>query len=348
MSVITMTAFGRMGRFGNQIFQYMFLHTYAKMYGCEVQIPRWCGHQLWGHTDPPITRALPAYHERLNGEAKLMANQMPPEDDEAVDKNWFGYAQYHTSRYAPHKEFIRSLFQPTEYALERVGKAAETLKSLGTKRIGIHIRRGDYGRLKYHRTPIEWYIRLLHALWPTLHDPVLFIASQNPGLVDEFVQYDPVTAGELGVQPLGESQADYRDLPENIKRQHKSLDPFPEWYLLSQCDYILAPVSSYSFTAAMMNPDLKRFYRSNVGKQGFEQLDVWNTDSLLTGNICETYRHIPGMCLEHNPPHYWRCSECEGSRVNASGRTCKSCSGIGTVGKPPEEWAKKWQGIKEW
>jgi len=56
--LITMSKFGRFGRFGNQIFEYMFLKTYAKKHGLEVQIPPWVGNYLFGTDDPPTTLVL--------------------------------------------------------------------------------------------------------------------------------------------------------------------------------------------------------------------------------------------------------------------------------------------------
>jgi len=334
---------GRHGRFGNQIFQYMFLHVYAKRHNLDVQIPPWCGQHLWGTTDPPVTANLPTYHERnANGG---MSEQFPPINDEAVNRDWAGYGQFHMSWYRDEQDFIRSLFTPTAASLARVSSPLATLKSLGNTLVGMHIRRGDYGRLLYHRTPIHWYHQLLHQIWPSLNNPVLFVASQNPGLVNEFVSYDPVTSAELGVTPLVDPQRGYCDLAENIQNKTRSIDPWPDWYLLSQCDVIIMPVTSYSYSASLMNPSLKAAYRSSVVEMGFESIDVWDTTPMVKQRA-ENYRHVPGLVLDHNPPHYWRCPGCNGMQVLNTGKPCRQCNGIGTVPAPPSQWANKWKGIK--
>ena len=163
----------------------MFLHVYAKRYNLNVQIPAWCGQHLWNTKDAPISSEMPTYHEK-NADGG-MSEQYPPSGNEVVDRDWSGYGQFHLSWYRDERDFIRSLFVPSGDAISRVAPSFATLKSLGNTIVGMHIRRGDSGRLLYHRTPIDWYHRLLHEIWPTLDAPVLFVASQNSGLVNEFV-----------------------------------------------------------------------------------------------------------------------------------------------------------------
>jgi hypothetical protein len=181
-------------------------------------------------------------------------------------------------------------------------------------------------------------------LWPTLDDPVLFVASENGGLVNEFSSYDPVTSDELGVVPLETPQAGYQDLPESVSRKHRSIDPWPDWYLLSQCDVLIMPVTTYAYSAALMNPRLQSAYRSSLNAMGFEPIDVWN-DTPLVLQLAEEFRHVPGMVLDHNPPHYFRCPSCRGFQV-VDGAPCRACNGVGTVNAPPAWWLERWKGIK--
>ena len=62
-NIITMTKLGQMGRFGNQVFQYMFLKTYARRHGLKVQVPKWIGNDLFGTTDPVPTQQFPEFQE---------------------------------------------------------------------------------------------------------------------------------------------------------------------------------------------------------------------------------------------------------------------------------------------
>src|SRR5678815_5449560 len=56
--ILTMTALGRLGRFGNQIFQYAFLKICARTSGASVQTQPWVGQALFGQNDPPVSVSL--------------------------------------------------------------------------------------------------------------------------------------------------------------------------------------------------------------------------------------------------------------------------------------------------
>jgi hypothetical protein len=61
---LTMSSLGRLGRFGNQIFQYAFLRICANESGARVECPPWIGQKLFGHADAPISRCLRPAIER--------------------------------------------------------------------------------------------------------------------------------------------------------------------------------------------------------------------------------------------------------------------------------------------
>lgn len=61
--VIQCSCLGRMGRFGNQLFQYAFARSYAESHGCELQTHPWIGQVLFqGINDPLIASPLPKTH----------------------------------------------------------------------------------------------------------------------------------------------------------------------------------------------------------------------------------------------------------------------------------------------
>lgn len=58
--IIQFTSLGHFGRFGNQIFQYIFARTYAERYGAILEIPNWIGQKIFKnveHVEP--TKQLP-------------------------------------------------------------------------------------------------------------------------------------------------------------------------------------------------------------------------------------------------------------------------------------------------
>jgi len=316
--VITMSKFGRHGRWGNQIMQYAFLKVYAKMHDLEVQIPPWYGNVVFGASDPPVTAKLPIFEERMRPTEPWRLDaprrpggpwteQLPPIGDEAADRDWHGYGQYHTSWYEPHKEYVQSLFQPTAETRERMEPAVRKLaarKLAGSMTvIGIHYRLTDNGHVIFWNTPAQWYHRLLGRLLPTLDRPTVFVASDDKRTAArEFARYDPVFVTDL--MPLGTPVTDYCYLSKESQLCPENADFYPEWHLLRHCcDIILAggPVT-YSFTAAWLSDRCRQFWRSDLPRRGFVLEAPWWTVP-MTHTRCELYPDVPGLTVEKNP--YW-------------------------------------------
>lgn len=296
MSVVQMTNFGQMGRWGNQIFQYAFLNLYAERYGATVEIPAWAGDAIYGVPRQSPTEKLPLYYNR-KGERHY---EYPPIGNEVVDHDYCGYGQFHTSWYALHKDKFRSYFQPNQSIVRRLAPALSRLQRHNTT-VGLHIRRGDYGRSIFYITLIAWYLQLLSHIWPLLNDPILFIATEDLSLTTEFNAYLPVTTQSLGVDLNSAPLMHYNYLPHDLQTHELvQMDFFPDFYFLSHCDIVIAPNSTFSFAAAMMNPHLQKFYRSELETQRFVELDVWNSRPLTHVNVNE-FPEVPGVRLDSNP-----------------------------------------------
>ncbi len=294
---ITMSRLGGHGRFANSLFQYAFLHVYAKQHNLTVQNAAWVGEQLFNIPPAPITTKLTNYYEPL----KPTGQPEGPPDDNAIDHDVHGYFQYHMSYYRPYREFVQGLFRPRENVLDRMAPAVQRFDALGKTRVGVHLRRGDYGQLMFYLTPVQWYLDWLKEYWPTLDNPVLFVASEDRALVDEFADYNPQTAESLGIDLQAKPLPTYDYLKHDLQNpQPHLLDFFPDWFLLTQCEYVLMPNSTFSFTAAMLSKRLRHCWRSNLPTQRFEEIDVWDTVP-MTQDMAEDYKHIPGVCLEKNP-----------------------------------------------
>lgn len=258
--VITMSTLGRNGRFANQIFQYAFLKIYAKEHNLRVETPSWIGQYLFGCQDPVISRQLPVVQEPTNDLASaVIANT------EKVFKNvdFWGYFQYRTKYYEPHKEFFRSLFNAIPEVETKMAAALARLRSKGKTVVGLHLRRGDYGYKCFFIAPSEWYKEWLEGLWETLEEPVLFIASDEPEkTIGDFAEYNPITAKDLDIE-----------LPQ--------ADFYPDFYLLSQCDIVAISNSSFSFAACMLNERGKFFFRPHLKAKKLIPFDPWNSNPIL-------------------------------------------------------------------
>ena len=104
-----------------------------------------------------------------------------------------------------------------------------------------------------------------------LKGKTLFVASEDPAAVRRFRRYQPITAHDVGLAGT------FTD----------------DWRMLRQCDIILMPNSTFSFTAAMANPHLKQTWRASLPEGRFVQIDPWNTTPLLYERA-ENYRHHLG------------------------------------------------------
>ncbi len=296
MRYITMSKLGHWGRFANQVFQKMFLECYARQHDLVVQNAPWVGEQLFQIDPAPVTERLPVFLERL----KETGQPYGPPCDEAIGCDFRGYAQYHTAYYRPHEAAVRQLFQLRPEVRQRMAPAVDRLQSLGNVRVGIHLRRGDYGRVIHYITPVQWYLDWLEKNWSDLNNPVLFVASEDRALADEFAAYNPQTAESLGVDLQAEPMPTATYLDYDLANPEPHLfDFFPDWHLLTQCELLLIPNSTFSFAAAMLSERLRHCFRSDLPTQEFAEIDPWNTTP-LTYDLAEDWKHVPGVCLEEN------------------------------------------------
>jgi hypothetical protein len=248
------------GRFGNEFFWYIFGKTYGRRHGLEFHSNPWVGNALFGASDPPITEQLPYLCEP--SEHGVDDTVIPHAPAPFANVDFVGYFQYHTSYYAPDRDYIQSLVEPHPDLEARLAPAWAGVRRRGRTAVGIHLRRGDYGFLYFYRTPTRWYLDCLERIWPELDEPFLYIASDEiDSVIGEFAEYAPVSAASLG-PPLAEHDF-YRD-----------------FYALQHCDVLLIPNSTFSFAAAMANRGLKAAYRSVLPSRGFEPFDPWNSKPL--------------------------------------------------------------------
>jgi hypothetical protein len=256
-----MSTLGKNGRFGNQLFQYAFLKTYALRFQCMVQTPVWIGQHLFGLRDYPSLIPLP----EVKQVSEILALDPIPHVP-IVNVDFRGYFQYHTSYYVPFKAYIRSLFKPIYPLQALMNEGVRRLRSRGNTVVAFHFRRGDYENYDdkiFFIAPTSWYKKWLEENWSKLNNPVLFIASDEPEKVlGDFQEYHPVTSNELGISlPI----APY----------------YPDFYFLSQSDIVLISNSTFSFAACMLNERGQLFLRPYKDLAQMIPFDPWNSEPLL-------------------------------------------------------------------
>jgi hypothetical protein len=259
--LITMSTLGQRGRFGNQIFQYAFLKIYAKKHELGVETPEWIGRYLFGHNDPLLSKQLPMFFSKEASQSP--SDCLLTKKEVFKDVDFVGFFIYHTKYYVNYKDYFCSLFQPVLEVEARMVAAVNHLRSQGQTVVGLHLRRGDFGRGHFFVAPSQWYKEWLTGLWETLDEPVLFIASDEPEeVLDDFAEYHPITVKELGVE-----------IPE--------AEFYPDFYILSQCDVVAISNSSFSFTACMLNERCNFFFRPDLTTQKLIPFEPWNSEPIL-------------------------------------------------------------------
>lgn len=298
-----MSSLGRSGQWGNQVTQYAYIRTCALRYGCIHQVPPWAGQYFFGHQDPKIDRRLPFCQEHYGDteHQRCFGYPTPLTEEEVVSHDWTGWGQYHTSWYAPDREFLLGLYQTIPPELHRVKPVMDALRSNGSTVVALHIRRSDAGRMIFFLTPVTWYLRWLRENWGRLHKPILYIAHEDESLVDYFREYDPWTMERIGIVP--------RTTPPNYTYPYgkdyttlRQLDFFPDWYVMQQADIVVGSDSTFSFTAAWLSRQNKEYWRARLSTQRFELVDPWNGDFSWREHL-DDYPGIPGTQLDDNPTY---------------------------------------------
>lgn len=276
--VITMSSLKNhiLGRFGNNLLQYVYLKTYAKLYNLRVETPEWIGQYLFGHNDPPIARELPQVSQFAEG-SHLVYNGLTPQATAPFrNVDLYALVQFSPTYYTAlnQKEYYKSLFQPTPVVESRVSPLLNKLQSLGRTIVGIHLRRGDYvdnaqhiqeemGWYHLYAAPSEWYLEWLRGMWSTLDRPVLFIASDDiDNVIGDFAEYNPVTSKSLGA-----------NFPE--------AEFYPDFYLLSKCDILAISNSTFSFMASVLNEDGRCFMRPHLPTKKLISFVPWKSFPIL-------------------------------------------------------------------
>ncbi len=248
--------------YGNELFQYAALKIYAKERGCTVEIPEnWIGRELFEGCDDPVLSKSPRPH------VDLTSNKIPIWSNGSLlkpDCDIYGYFQYHTSHYAPHKDYFKSLFVPKQKILDQ-------LPPIPTDRplICIHIRRGDYCNPPNRVAPNKWYVDWLDKNLAKFDNPTIYLASDDmETVIPDFEKFSPVMC----------------------RPSNEAMDMFVDHYVMQHADVLLASNSTFSFTAAMLNkncdvvgygggvPDF--FWRPDYQKKELVPFLPWHSDPI--------------------------------------------------------------------
>lgn len=252
--VITFRKLGKLGRLGNQMFQYAGSRLYAELNGFDWAFPPWIGDRLF---------AIPSKHLELRHfflptvQLEDMRSTSWPErflhplglwQRSAMSKLYahprdsislYGYLQDETSldKLREYRNRVRSWFR----FRPEIDAAFRRITEQYYPWIAAHVRRGDLVKRNLI-VPIERYLELLPAVIGSRN---LFVASDSPDAVNAFTEYHPIRP----VNPLPE-------LPSFV---------FDFW-MLKESEVMLAGGSTFAWWAAYLGngayyaPSLTHFW----------------------------------------------------------------------------------------
>jgi FkbM family methyltransferase len=255
---VTMSGLGEVGRFGNQLLQYAYLRLYAEAAGCDIETNDWIGRDLFGLSDPFISKVLPRLEEKSFDSAGAIAPGARPR----TDVDLAGYFAFATNKYAHRKERFRELFQLQGPARAAVDKAWHEIAGDRRSVIAIHVRRSDFGYGRFWIAPLEWYHVWLGRNWSRWHNPVLYIATDDPSIVTAFGQYSTLSAENFPAFP--------RDLAFVL-----------DFFVMARANTLAIANSTFSFVAAMLNAQAEGFWRPDAARRELTNFEPWASMPLL-------------------------------------------------------------------
>lgn len=258
---ITMSSLGSNGRFGNQLFQYAFMKFYSLRHGLKMAVPDWSGRKLFGLKDPSSDRlALPelAFNGFSDADTALWDAADPP-----LDVDFFGYFQEIPSCWQMHRSLLKTLFALPARESKALDQWCAEITGNGRRElIAIHVRRQDYLQFdlpQFQIIPEQWYVDWLRDLWPTLSNPVLFVATDEPDtVIAHFAEFSPKSLADLPRSRLPDHVLDFE--------------------MLRRADYLAICNSSFSRMAAILAKETQYCFLSSSTERRIVPYEPWSDD----------------------------------------------------------------------
>ncbi|MBE7520875.1 MAG: DUF563 domain-containing protein [Burkholderiales bacterium] len=258
---VTVSTLGINGRFANQLFQYAYAKLYALRHGLAAAFPAWEGEALYALDDPRCT-GEPLERWSFAGfsddDRKLWDWANPP-----ADLDLEGYFQETPACWRQHRPLLRRMFRLAGRRHEAIDAWRRRVTDDGRRTlVAVHVRRGDYRRLQhqlpyFRLVPEAWYVEWLHSIWPTLRDPLLFVATDEPDAVGPaFREFESVAA---------EFDEPAAALPEHVR----------DFEVLRRADHLALSNSSYPRMAAMLARDEQRCWLPSMRERRFLPYEPW-------------------------------------------------------------------------
>jgi hypothetical protein len=248
--------------FANQLFRYCTGKLYALRHGLAPAFPDWAGHHLFGLEDESCQDLdLPqrTYAGFADNDRELWDWDVPPADFDLT-----GYFQELPECWGQHRPLLRRMFELAPEHRTALDAWRDAVTDGGRRPlVAIHIRRGDYRNCQSDRfpwtriVPERWYLDWLRSLWPMLHNPVLYVATDEPdAMLPVFREFHPVSL-DAGGPAL--------ELPGHVR----------DFEVLRRAGHLAICNSSYSRMAAILAPATQRCFLPSFRTQSFAPYEPW-------------------------------------------------------------------------
>jgi FkbM family methyltransferase len=231
------------GRFGHQMLEYLFIRYHAESVGITLETPDWVGHILFELDDPYSygpRRLVRQPSDWIEGRVRACGAQ-------ALSGNDFFSPGTFQNWKPEYTDFARRTFKLRSPWKSLLDSKLASLRASGVTLVAIHLRRTDQAQ-RYRLPENQWYLDWLEGTWPTLSNPVLYLASDDlDSVLQCFSKFLPQSV---------------RDIPDRLE----GLDWLHDFHVLMNADLVAISQSAFSFTACMLNtvgrvfkqPDMER------------------------------------------------------------------------------------------
>ena len=259
---VTMSGLIEGGRFANRMFRYAYVKLYALRHGLTAAFPPWEGNHLFGLKDrlcAGIDLPRLSFRGCTDDDLELWRRPDPP-----INIDLAGYFQELPECWRKYRPFLRRMFQLPDEQRHAIAAWHDSITAAGRRSlVAIHVRRGDYRQMQREETPWfrivpeEWYLDWLRNIWPTLREPLLFVATDEPDTVlPVFREFAPVpTTFESRLQAL----------PDHIR----------DFEILRRADALAICNSSFSRMAAILAPPTQKCFLPSFRTRSFEPYEPW-------------------------------------------------------------------------
>ncbi len=252
---LSMASLGNYGRFAQTVNEYVAARLYAEAYGMEFLTPDWIGQAFFSIDDPKLAPSvLPEFQGWLQQRKDFARGFDARVADPFRNRDLFLGGAPVNPMLTARRADILSWLTPRPCWERFLAPPVEALRRRGRTLVAVHIRQTDWWNQDY--TPLSLYLDWLDGLWPTLEDPVLFVATDEPSVVPEFARFTPMTPADFPVRWQG-------------------LEYLQDFHVLTRADILAISTGSFAATAAALNPSPRLLLRPAAGNRGLEMFEAW-------------------------------------------------------------------------